>query len=110
MSIGNRSRRVTIEKRGPGQDDFGQAEGVWLPLRTTWADIQPLTGGLLAAAQSAVPEASVQIEIRYRDDVVAGMRVRYGARLFIIAAPPIDLQMRHETLRLICTEGADRGV
>jgi len=77
-------------------------------VRATWADIQPLTGGLLAAAQAILPEATVQIDIRYRTDVVAGMRAMYGSRAFTIGAA-IDLEMRHETLRLLCTEGKDLG-
>lgn len=109
MRNGARNRRVTIERRGSGKDMTGQAEDVWLPVCTTWAEIQPQAGMRQPQAEAEVAVAEVKIEIRYRADVVAGMRVRYGRRLLEINAA-LDVDTRHEALQLLCLEGLDQGV
>lgn len=108
MRAGTLNRRVAIEQKSTGKDAYGQGSDVWTLVRETWADIQPLSGGEALHAQAMVPAATVQIDIRYRQDVTAAMRVRYGTRVFDIGAA-IDLDTRHETLRLICTEGLNQG-
>jgi SPP1 family predicted phage head-tail adaptor len=110
LTIGKLNRRVFIDAPSSSKDAFGQMQKGWTPVRATWASIDTLTGGEALRAQAIVPEASVQIEMRWRDDVMIteGMRVRYGSTMYDIGAA-IDVEMRHETLRLICTTGLNRG-
>lgn len=108
MTIGNRTRRVSIEARNTTKDAAGQVIEGWSVVRETWASIATLTGGEALRAQAIVASASVEIEMRYRPGITEAMRVRYGDRLYDIGAV-IDVDMRHETLRLICTTGLNRG-
>ena len=108
MTLGQRNRRVFIDAPTVGKDTYGQASKGWTQVRETWAYINTLSGGEALRAQAIVPEASAEIEIRYRPGLTAGMRVRYGAQMYDIGAV-IDVEMRHETLRLICTTGLNQG-
>lgn len=108
MTLRQRNRRVAIERPNVGRDAVGQGLAGWTELRKTWAWINTLNGSETLVAQAVVSRASVEIEIRYRPDVTAGMRVRYGSQLYDIGAV-IDEDMRHETLRLVCTAGENQG-
>lgn len=110
MTLGQRNRRVFIDAPATTKDAFGQMQKGWTQVRETWASIETLTGGEALRAQAIVPEASVEIEMRWRPDVLVkeGMRVRYGSTMYDIGAA-IDVEMKHLTLRLICTTGLNRG-
>lgn len=108
MTIGQRTRRVTIEAPSSTKDTSGQLVTSWAPIRETWAYIETLTGGEAIQAQAVVSQASVRIEMRYRPGITAAMRARYGSQIFDIGAV-IDVDMRHETLQLLCTTGLNQG-
>jgi SPP1 family predicted phage head-tail adaptor len=108
VTIGARNRRVLVEQRSTTRDSSKQAIDGWELIRETYASIDTLTGGEALRAQAIVSSASVEIEMRYRPGITAAMRVRYGNQTFDIGAV-IDVGMRHETLRLICTTGLNQG-
>jgi len=108
VTIGKRIRRVSIEAKSTTKDSSGQAIDGWTVVRETWASIDTLTGGEALRAQAIVSSASAEIEMRYRPGITAAMRVRYGDQVFDIGAV-IDVDMRHEMLRLICTTGLNQG-
>lgn len=104
------TRQVVIERHSVTKDSIGQALDVWTTVRTGFAAISPISGQEISQAGALVSAVTLQVDMRYRPDVevTAGMRVRYGARIFDIAAA-MDLDTRHETLRLLCTEGQNQG-
>lgn len=108
MTIGQRIRRVSIQAPSSTKDAYGQLITSWTTFRETWASIETLTGGEALQAQAVVSQASVKIEMRYRPGITAAMRVVYGSQFFDIGAV-IDVDMRHETLELICTTGLNQG-
>jgi SPP1 family predicted phage head-tail adaptor len=108
VSIGERTRQIRIEQRTGVKDAFGQAIDSWVPVATTWARIRTLSGGEALRAQAMVSEASVELEIRYRAGVTAAMRAVYGSRIFNIGFVN-DVDARHETMLLVCSEGLNQG-
>jgi len=81
------NRRVTIEKKGQGTDDYGQPlPDVWEPLATVWASIKNLSGLGAIKADAAVSTVKTSIRIRWRTDVTAGMRVVHGTTVYDVQA------------------------
>ena len=108
MRAGQLRRQITIEQRSTSRDAFGQELIAWSRFATCWAEIQPLAGRELIAAQAVLPEVSVEVVIRYRPGVDSAMRVLYGSQVYEIGAV-LDIDMRHEQLRLLCTQGVTQG-
>ena len=113
MSIrnGQLRNRVTIQQLATGSPDVfpsGEPDAAWTDVKTVWAAIEPLRGRELLAAQQIASEVSGTITIRYRAGVTAGMRVKFGTRLYDILAP-VDPMERHEKLILYVREGPNDG-
>jgi SPP1 family predicted phage head-tail adaptor len=108
MRAGQLRRQVTIESRTTTKDTFGQALDTWTMVCTPYADMQPATGREMLAGEALVSQVSSVVEIRYRTDVTAAMRLRYAGRVLNIEAV-IDVETRHERLHLMCSEGMNQG-
>lgn len=86
MRAGTLNRRLIIQKRIVTQDTFGQQVTNWIDLLTgVPADIQPLTGRELVAAQAINAEVTHAIVVRYHpllaDPIAnAAMRAIYQAK------------------------------
>jgi SPP1 family predicted phage head-tail adaptor len=96
---GQLRRRVTFQQRAAGRD------GAWADAYTVWAAIEPLSGRALIAAQAVHAEATLEITLRYRTNVAAGQRAVLGADVYTVLAPPLDTDIRHRWLRLLCSQG-----
>ncbi len=108
MQAGKLRHRVTIQQLvagSPQRTATGQHDTTWTDVTTVWAAVGPLSGRRLEAANATWSAVRVEILIRYRAGVTAGMRVVYGGRYYLIEAI-IDPQERHRELRLMCAEGA----
>ncbi len=44
LRTGELNRRVTLQRRDPTQDAFGEVNPVWVDVQTVWSAIQPLSG------------------------------------------------------------------
>jgi SPP1 family predicted phage head-tail adaptor len=77
---------------------------VWEELAEVWAAMEPLTGREFWAQQQVQSEITVRIRVRYRSDVLAGMRVVYNEAIYMIRNV-IDPLEKHEELHLMCSEG-----
>lgn len=104
LNAGDLRRRVRIERRGTGTDAIGQPLDTWEEVATVWADIRGFTGiGTISRLQEGIP-GSVErysIRIRYREDVVAGMRVVHGGQVFDVRHVRMDYAGREYT-DLVC--------
>ena len=108
--------RITLQAKstagtaisGPG------ARGVWVnSLVGLHAEITPLSGARLVAAQQIKPEIRHSIKVRYQaalaDPVaVSAMRVLFNGRIFEIGAC-INVAERNEEIELLCSEGVSNG-
>lgn len=113
MRAGDLRHRVTFQSRSAVTDTFGAQTDTWKNVTTVWADISPLSGRELMAAQAINVEISHKVEIRYQSlfagpKAVAAMRILYGDRIFNIHAS-IDPDERRKSLELSCSEGLNNG-
>lgn len=108
MRAGSLRRQVMLQTRSPSEDTFGQQTQTWGGDTPVYADIEPLSGRELMAAQAVNTEITHQVVIRYRIGVTPAMRALYQGRVFNILSV-IDDQMAHITLTLLCSEGLTTG-
>lgn len=105
MRAGRLRHIVSIESVSVSQDSYGSPTKTWTTLyRNVSASIEPLSGKDLFAAQQVNPEISTKIRMRYLSGITSAHRVKYGARVFEIASPPINFQERNIELQLMCVE------
>ena len=113
MRAGDLRHQIVIEQQSASLDSFGGQVQTWSTVNTVFADIVPLSGRELEAAQAINTEISHQIRIRYQPaltdpKVVAAYRVRFGARLFNIHAA-FNVDERNNELNLLAGEGLNLG-
>jgi len=111
MRAGDLRRRITLQRRLVTRDTFGQQQTSWIDwLAAVPADIQPLTGRELLAAQAVNSETTHEITVRYHPRLanpveVAGMRAVYAAgngvvRFFnLLAAMNVDERNRQIVIK-----------
>lgn len=110
MRAGELRHRITLQRATEARDSFGQAVKTWSDVATVWASVEPLRGREFLDARQLQREISAHITIRWRDDVDAGMRVRWTdpagtAHLYDIEAVLPDATHRR-VLTLMCVEAS----
>jgi len=101
MNPGQLRSRIALERPAAGHDAAGQPMTAWVLVAAAWADIR-LQSGLQAVRGNAdVSLLKASIRLRYRSDVVAGMRAVCGATTYAIQAVLPD-QARREYVDLVC--------
>ena len=108
MRAGTLRHKVAIEQRSVTTDTYGGEVVTWLPFTTAWADIQPLSGREMIAAQAVQSEITSKVIMRYIPGVLPSMRVVFEGRYYDIQSV-IDWGMRHQELNLMCSEGLSQG-
>lgn len=106
LAAGELPHRISIEAPVDGTGDYGEPVRTWKRVADRWAQVQPLSGSEQFQAMQVIATCSHVIRIRYMDGITSRMRIRYplgSARIFEIGSA-IDVDERHETLELLCTE------
>lgn len=103
MKAGQLNQWATLERRAPGQDDYGQPIDAWTPLFTTFAAVEPLTGREYIAAAAMQSEVSLRIRLRFRPgvDLTSADRVRHDGKIYNIVSV-IDRRAAHREIELMC--------
>ena len=102
MNAGALDQRIVIERRTGATNDWGEPlPDAWLPIITTWAHVQPLTGREYLAAMQNQSETTIRVRLRYRPGVKSAMRVKHGAKLYGIQSV-IDVKSTGRELVLMC--------
>lgn len=110
MDAGRLRHRVTIQSVTETRDTSSGAIALsWADVATVWAAIEPLSGREFLAAQGEQAEVVARILIRFRDDVVAKMRVLHGSKIYNIRAALPDKESGTEHLTLMVAEGVNNG-
>lgn len=105
MRAGSLRERVTLQSPTESRSAaYADVQKAWVDVATVWAAFEPLSGRELLLAQQVSSDINVRFRVRYRADVTAKWRVRYGTRIFQIVQPPIDVGGRRVELHLMCTE------
>lgn len=113
MRIGALGQRITLQQRSLAQDATGGQLTTWTDVATVWAEVMPLSGRELIAAQAVASETSHQITLRWQPvfadpKTITAMRVVYHGRHFNIGAA-INEDERNRTLVLLVSEGVNDG-
>jgi SPP1 family predicted phage head-tail adaptor len=107
MESGKLNKRIKISKLvsgSPVRDSLGTPNTSWEEVATVWGAIRPLSGRDFFAQQQIQSEISVEIKIRYRDDISSGMKAEYYGKTYMIKTI-IDTREEHRELLLMCSEG-----
>ena len=88
--------------------ELGGYEAQWVSLAEIWADINPLSGRALEAAQARHSEVTVEIRIRYRADITDGMRIVYRGVTYAIQYS-LNLKNAYREMSLYCSVGPSAG-
>lgn len=109
IPAGRLRHRVDIHVRDAAQDSHGQELTTWNSFLThVAAEVTPLAGRELAAAQAIHGETTHAVVIRFRAGITPAHRVVYQGRVFNVLGL-IDMGMRHRYLSLLCSEGLNQG-
>lgn len=68
MKAGKLDRRVQIKVKTATRDSFGAEILTYSVLATVWAEVVPISGREFFAAAQFIPEASLKIRMRFRED------------------------------------------
>jgi SPP1 family predicted phage head-tail adaptor len=107
LSAGKLNKRVRIDRSvagSPPVNEFGEPVVSWEEVDTIWSSIEPLSGREFWAQQQVQSEVTTRFRIRYRADILTGMRVVYNTAIYMIKSV-IDPLEKHEELQLMCSEG-----
>ena len=109
MHSGSLNQRVTIQRRGVGDDAAGQPSTSWVDVATVYASVLPLRGrDFLAAAQNQA-SFDAKVTLRFGADVLAGDRLLWGSQVLDIVGHPINVGGRRVSIELMCTHGVKVG-
>lgn len=115
MRAGELRDRITVERRAEQSDGHDGVIQSWSPVyRRIAAQVHPLEGRDLERARQIDPRISHDVVVRYwrnyRNDLEGGRTrlVHHGIEdvTLEIVGPPIDVDGRHEWLRMPCREAA----
>lgn len=80
------NHRITIERPSAAKDAIGQPIEGWELVGEVWGNVRYLNGVETIKAGAEMSIAKASIRVRYRTDLDASMRVRYGATTFKVNA------------------------
>ena len=102
-TIGSMRHRVVIETVTRSDDGGGGAGESWSALATLWARIVPLAGTEKVEGQQIAGTITHHIMLRYRNDILPDMRIRYGVRVFHVLAA-LNVNERGRWTMCLCEE------
>lgn len=104
MQAGKLRHRVTFEQRTENRNAGGGERFTWQPVCTVSAEIVPLSGKALFAAQQNYSEVTAIIKLRYRPDINSKLRAVYGDAIYSIDAV-INVGQRNRELHCMVSTG-----
>ena len=103
LRAGTLNKRVVIQQRSRARTAMGAEDDVWVDTATVWAGITGVSGSAYFSALKNGVEITHKVTMRWRSDVLADCRIKYGNRYFEIVFPS-DPEEAHESLEIICKE------
>ena len=89
------SARITFQRFTGLRDALGDLhyldDSCWADCVTCWACVRTISAGEFYRAEQSTSYVTHNIKIRYREGILAEMRIRRGRKRYRIKSPPIDL-------------------
>lgn len=101
MRAGPLRHRCTLMHSQQVKRPGGGLTESWVDLGKLWAEVTIPTGRIQAVSDQLEAVVTAEIRVRYRDDLVAGMRIVHGTRTFKVEASLPDNEQT--MLRLLCS-------
>lgn len=84
--VGELRHRLTLEEAETAADGGGGSFVTWRAAGVMWAGVKPVSGSEIVSADAIQARVTHEITVRWRPDVAARKRFRWGARIFDIHA------------------------
>ncbi len=108
MTPGDLKERIEIREPTYTDGDYGdpvlKPPNEWNTVATVWAAYRDLSGREFFAARQVQAELTGEFKIRYRKDIKPHYKIKWGERIFEIAAPPRDIDGKRQWLYINVTE------
>lgn len=105
MRIGDLNKRITLQSKTSVADGMGGTTDAFADVCTVWAAIWPTSAREQVEANQTVMTISHRVRIRYRSDIKASWKIKFGERYFAIVSI-INPSERNQMLDLLCREAA----
>jgi SPP1 family predicted phage head-tail adaptor len=86
LRIGDLNKSIVLQQQTRAADGMGGFTVTWADVDTIWAAIWPLSANETLQAGQTGMTITGRIRIRYRANVRASMRLKYGNRYFNIVS------------------------
>jgi SPP1 family predicted phage head-tail adaptor len=93
--------RITLQYATFARDEIGGTIETWHDMATIWAKITPLRGAEVFRHQKHEYPQNLQVAIRYRDGIYAGMRILHKNQILRINTA-LNKNDANNTLELHC--------
>lgn len=103
MRIGDLRHRVTLQYQTRASDSMGGATISWVDAATVFAGIWPVSAKEQVAGSQQTMEVTHRIRMRYRLNLKASWRLKFGTRYFAIVSV-VNPNERGKMLDLLCKE------
>ncbi len=102
--IGTLRHRLIVERSELGPADGAGGQGLnWVLQDEVWAAVEPVTSRFGLHADRLRQETSHRVWLRFRSNITAGMRLRFGERILAITGV-LNFEERGKFLLLACKE------
>lgn len=103
MRIGDLKKQITLQYQTKVSDSMGGFVTIWTDAATVFAAIWPVSASEQVQAMQTVTTISHRIRIRYRSNLKASWRIKYGLRFFNIISI-INPNMENKILDIMVKE------
>jgi SPP1 family predicted phage head-tail adaptor len=107
MRVGSLNKRIDIQAPTKVSDGMGSYTQTYTTVMSSIAAaIWTVSGKETVQNMQNVGTITHKIRIQYRSVLRPTWRVKFGNRYFAIVSPPIDPDMKHRWLDLMCKEAS----
>lgn len=108
MNTGRMRHIVALQSKAMSTDDYGGQVETWSTFATVWAEVQPLRGRELLAAQAAQGETTVRFVLRYLATVDQADRIVWDGKIYNVR-DVIDVGGMRRELHIMAATGLNEG-
>jgi SPP1 family predicted phage head-tail adaptor len=110
LPAGRLRHRISVQQLTVRADeDTGVRTEEWMQVHMLPAEVVPLSGRELVAAQSVQSKVTTRIRTRYRNDVNASHRIVHGCVTYNVEAIVPDPVSGRQHMTLLCSSGTSDG-